>query len=184
MLLTFFDNFLIFHGHVLAVDGCKSPAPSTILTVYQRFLHIGSHRKQAAPRFVLEAPGWSHLHVVLQWPAKENNGDCSCAMPRENESVLRTIPFTAEKRLLRSSGPEPPIRHPHPWMPSLWYHQLWEPGHNTNVGEKSGVVTYPSWFLWFIPDPILAPFPWGSTLRSWPHLPALARDSLKAHTGC
>lgn len=72
-------------------------------------LHIGSHHKQAAPRFVLEAPGWSHLHVVLQWPAKENNGDCSCAMPRENESVLRTIPFTAEKRLLRSSGPEPPI---------------------------------------------------------------------------
>ena len=72
-------------------------------------LHIGSHHKQAAPRFVLEAPGWSHLHVVLQWPAKENNGDCSCAMPRENKSVLRTIPFTAEKRLLRSSGPEPPI---------------------------------------------------------------------------
>lgn len=122
-------------------------------------LHIGSHHKQAAPRFVLEAPGWSHLHVVLQLPAKDNKGDSSCAnqdkTSAENNSLnsREADVFFMRLRLPRSSA----LNLPSILLPSLWYHQLWEPGNTKGGDEWSGYLSI--LILMLHPGPDFGTFP-------------------------
>ncbi len=127
-------------------------------TLTRDSLHVDSHRKQAAPRFVLEAPRWSHLHVVLQLPAKENRRFRRSRANQEKTSPENNSLHSREADVLLRSLGSSALNLPSIPLPSLWCHQLWEPGDNTNIGDEwSGCLSI--LILMIHPRPNFGAFP-------------------------